>query len=96
MEQRGQADRLQGHRLAAGVRPADHERPQLSQLEIDRDRRRRIEQRVACADQPHLVRDLDRRTAPASRDDPASKREVDGSGRLDEGDDRVRAVADGG
>ena len=95
VEQRRQADRLQRHRLAAGVRAADHERAQRLQLEIDRHRHRGIEERVPGSHQPHLVRDLHGRTAPTPRDDPACERQVDGSHRLDEGDDRVRALADG-
>ena len=68
MEQRGQAERLQRDRLAAGVRPADDERAEVAEIEVDRDGGRRVEQRVPRAEEPHLVRDLDRRAAPAARD----------------------------
>ena len=39
VERRGEAERLQGDGLAARVRPADHERPQRAELEVDRDGR---------------------------------------------------------
>ena len=90
VEQRGEAERLQRDRLAAGVRPADHERPQRAEVEVDRHGRRRVEQRMPRAEQPHLVRDLHRRAAPAPRDDPAGERDVDRARSLDE---RARASA---
>ena len=69
----------------------------VPEVEIDRHGRRRIEQRVPRADQPHLVRDLDRRAAPAARE----RRRVRAPGRSraaasTSGDERVRALADRG
>ena len=52
-------------RSSAGVRAADDERAQLAEIEVDRHGRRRVEQRVARAGQPHRVGELDLRAAPA-------------------------------
>ena len=96
VEQRREAERLQGDRLAAGVRPAEDERSQRAEVEVDRNRGRGVEQRMARAEQPHLVADLDRRAAPAPGERAASEREVDRRGRLDQQLERRRALADGG
>ena len=79
VEQRREAERLQRDGLAAGVRPADDERAQRAEVEVDRHRRRRVEQRMPRAEQPHLVRDLDRRAAPARA--RASRRRARGRSR---------------
>ena len=79
-----QPERLQRDGLAAGVRPADHERAERSEVEVDRDGGGRVEQRMAGAEQPDLVGSLDRSAAPAPRDDPTRNDEVDRRRRLDE------------
>ena len=89
VQQRGEAERLQGDGLAAGVRAADHERAQAAEVEVDRHGGLGVEQRMARADQPHLVRDLDGRAAPAARDGAERDREVDLPGRLDGERERV-------
>ena len=66
VEERGEAEGLQRHGLAARVRPADHERAQATEVEVDRHRRAWIEQRMARRSQPDLVGDLDGRALPAS------------------------------
>ena len=51
---------------------------------------------MAGADEPHLVRDLDRRAAPAARDGAERDREIDPAGGLDGVRERVRLLADRG
>ena len=80
--------------LPPGVRPADHERAQLAEVEVDGDGGGRLQQRVARAEQAHLLRPLDRRSPPAARDDAARDGEVDLAGRLDEGGDLLRGGSD--
>ena len=88
VEQRRQAERLQRDGLAARVRPADHERAQSAEVEVDRYGSGRVEQRMPCADDRHFFGPLDRRPAPAPRDRPACDGEVDRRGRLDQRDER--------
>ena len=95
MEERREPDRLQRNGLAAGVRAADHERADAAELEVDRDRRRRAEQRMTGADEPHVVRDLDRCAAPGPREPAARERQVERAGRLDEHVQRVGLRRDG-
>ena len=66
VEQRSEAERLQRDGLAAGVRAADHERAQRAELEVDRHRRRRVEQRMAGAAQDDGVAAIVDRACPAS------------------------------
>ena len=49
MQERREPERLQRHRLAAGVRAADHERAQGAEIEVDRNGELRVEERVAGA-----------------------------------------------
>ena len=65
VQHRCQAERLQRHRLAARVRPADHDGPQRPEVEIDRNGGGGIEQRVPGGQKSNLVGDLHRRPAPA-------------------------------
>ena len=51
---------------------------------------------MAGADQADLVGGLDRRAAPATRDEAAGEHQVDLGGRLDQGADVVGALADPG
>ena len=87
VEQRGEAERLQRDRLAARVRPADHERAHVAQVEVDRDSRCPVEQRVPCTDQAHRLRDLDGCAVPRPREGSARDRQVDRTARLDERDE---------
>ena len=68
VQERGEAERLQRDRLAAGVRAADDERAQGAEVEVDRDGGLRVEQRMPRLEQAHLVGDLDRRAAPRARE----------------------------
>src|SRR5262249_36167274 len=88
--------RLQRDGLAAGVRPADDQRVQIAEIEVDRNGSRSVEQRMACTDEANLVRRLDRRTAPAPREDAARDGEVDRTGRLDQRIDGAGVLADSG
>ena len=84
MQQRREAECLQRHRLPAGIGPADDERAQFAEVEVDRHRLRGIEQRMSCSDQPDRVGCANLRAAPAPRENGASERKVDRAGRLDE------------
>ncbi len=77
MEQRRQAERLQRNRLAARVRTADHERAELTEVEIDRNRRRAVEQRMTRADESHHVGHLHFGAVPTPRQRTAGNSEVE-------------------
>ncbi len=77
VESRSEPERLQGHGLAARVRAADHERPERSELEIDRDRRASVQERVAGTAQHDLLTRSHDRSPPAAREDAAGEREVE-------------------
>ena len=85
VQQRGEAERLQRHRLAARVRAADHEHAQAAELEVDRHRRRRGRAaggaRRAAARRP---RSSPARRASGGRGSPRASGEVELAGRLDE------------
>ena len=82
-------ERLQRHGLAARVRAADDDRAQPSQVEVDRHRRRGIEQRVPCAEQAHLVADPHFARHASAREDAARHGQVELPGGFDE---RVSAL----
>ncbi len=94
MENRGQADRLQRHGLAARVRAADDERPQVAEVEVDWNDRLARKQRMTDAEQPDLVGHLDGAAAPAPRKRSACECEIDRGGRVDEHLERVRPGPD--
>ena len=96
MQQRREAERLQRDGLAAGVRPRDDERPEVVELEVDRHRDRRIEQRVPCAAKVDAVTDRHLGAPPRPREGPARDGEVDLPDGLDERDEPVGAGAHGG
>ena len=95
VQQRGEPERLQRDRLAARVRPADHERAQRAEVEVDRHRaspgRAAGAARRAAAPRP---RSRPACAAPAARERRARDREVDRAGRLDERDQVGGARAD--
>ena len=96
VQQRGEPERLQRHRLAARVRAAEHERAQPAEVEVDRHGRLGIEERMARRCEPHLVRDLHGRALPAARERAERQRQVDPSRRLDRRGHQRRGFADGG
>ncbi len=87
-------ERLQGHGLAAGVRPADHERAQRAELEVDRDRRGPVEQRVARPEQHDFVALSHERAPPAAREAAAGDGEVERCGGVDERHERLGLCGD--
>ncbi len=66
VERGGEPERLQRHGLAARVRPADHERPQAAELEVDRDGGGPLEQRMPRAAEDDLAARRHERSAPAA------------------------------
>src|SRR5204863_7827756 len=74
---------------------ADHERAQGAEIEVDRDGRGRVEQRVARAEEADVVADLHRRPPPAAGESAAGDGQVERAGGLDEYGERRRASADG-
>ncbi len=84
VEDHREPDRLQRDGLAARVRPADHDRTEPVELEIDRHGRCRIEQRMSRRDQADIVADGHPGSLPRARERAACDGEVDGTHRLDE------------
>ena len=89
MQERRDTERLQGDGLPAGVRAADDERAQVAEVEVDRHGRRRVEEWMPRAEQPHLLGRLDGRAVPAAGQGPAGEHDVERSCRLDERRQRV-------
>ena len=85
----GEPERLQGDGLAAGVRPADHERAEAAEVEVDRHCRRPVEQRVARPAQHDFVALSHESAAPAAREAAAGDREVELCRGTDECDERI-------
>ncbi len=75
-QRRKHAQRLECHGLAAGVRPADDQRTDPLEVEIDRHRPLGIQQRVAGGQQLGLRRVLDDASLPFVRQPGASEREI--------------------
>ena len=96
MQERREAERLQRDGLAAGVRARDDDRPQLAELEIDRHRCGRVEERVPRAEKDDLVADRHLCAPPRPRESPARDGEVDRPDGLDERDEPPLAGADRG
>ena len=64
VERGGEPEGLQRHGLAARVRPADHERAQAAELEVDRHGGGAVEQRVPRSAQDDLPARRHHRAAP--------------------------------
>ncbi len=96
VEERREPERLERDRLAARVRPADDEGAQPVEVEVDGNRGRTVEQRVARREQAHLAADRHFGAAPAARERPARECEVDCTERLDEGRERTGLLRDYG
>ena len=85
VQQRGDPERLQRDRLAAGVRAADDERAQAAEVEVDRHRRRAgraaggARRAAARRRRPRPARRASARESAAARE-----REVERAGRLDQ------------
>ncbi len=94
VQQRAQAERLEGDGLAAGVGAAQHQHAHAPQGQVDRDDRRGIQQRVARRDQLHVIGRLDGAAAPAARERAAREREVDRGQHLDGARELVRVGSD--
>ncbi len=94
MQDCGESERLQRHRLAAGVRAADHERAEGAELEVDRNGGARLEQRMASSAENDLVARSHERPAPAAREPSPREREVELRRRGDECRERLRLRAD--
>ena len=77
VQQRREAERLQRDGLAARVRARDDERPQVAELEVDRHRCGRVEERVPRAEKDDVVTDRDLGAPPRPREGPARDGEVD-------------------
>ena len=96
MQERGEPERLQCHRLAAGVRAADHERAQGAEIEIDRNGELRVEERVAGA-ASRTSSDTSTGAPFQPRESVAEReRQVDPARRLDGSRQLCGRIADGG
>jgi hypothetical protein len=94
VEQRREPQRLQGDRLAAGVGPRDHEGAEAAQIEVDRNRRRGVEQGMAGASEHDPRADRHLRPAPRPGEGAAGEREIDLRDGVDEHGELRGARAD--
>ncbi len=94
MQDGGKPERLQCNRLAAGVRAADHERAQVAELEVDRDGRFLVEERMARPAQNDAGPGRDDGAAPAAREAAAGDGQVEARGCRDEARESPRLRTD--
>ena len=96
VQERGEPERLQRDRLAAGVGAADHERPQATEVEIDRHGRSASSSGWRAPASRTSSDDLDPGAFPAARERAERDRQVDPPRRLDRSAEERSGLADAG